>query len=207
MENESILKKVKYEYTKTPLSYQITEYDCGQTTFLNALRYLFKRAEIEPEVIKTIMQTTLDVNNRKGEIGKGGTSIYAIEFLSNWINNISKTSKMKMKTKILTGEEVDIHSNELKECLEKGGVAILRVWQSDEHYVLCTKIDDQYVYLFDPYYLNINYYDKDKECEIIKDRSFEFNRKVSIERLEKKSKKDFAFVDGKNKSMLLINRI
>ena len=207
MENESILKKVKYEYTKTPLSYQITEYDCGQTTFLNALRYLFKRAEIDPEVIKTIMQTTLDVNNRKGEIGKGGTSIYAIEFLSNWINNISKRSRMKMKTKILIGEKVDIHSEELKECLEKGGVAILRVWQSDEHYVLCTKIDEEYVYLFDPYYLNINYYDKDKECEIIKDRSFEFNRKVSIERLEKTSKKDFAFVEGRNKSMLLINKI
>lgn len=34
--------KVKYEYTKTPLDYQITEYDCGATTLLNALRYLFK---------------------------------------------------------------------------------------------------------------------------------------------------------------------
>ena len=25
--------KVKYEYTKTPLDYQITEYDCGQLLF------------------------------------------------------------------------------------------------------------------------------------------------------------------------------
>ena len=200
------IEKIKYEYTKTPLSYQITEYDCGQTTFLNALRYLFKRSEIEPEVIKTIMQITLDVDNKKGEIGKGGTSIYAIEFLSNWINNISKISKMKMKTQIIKGKDVNINNIDFKKCLANGGVAILRVWQSEEHYVLCTKIEGEYVYLFDPYYLNINYYDKDKDCEIIKDRSFEYNRKVKISRLEENNKKDFTFVDGENRSMLLISR-
>ena len=65
------MDKVKYEYTKTPLEYQLTEYDCGTTTLLNALRYLFKRSEIEPEIYKFIMQYTLDNTNNNGEIGKG----------------------------------------------------------------------------------------------------------------------------------------
>lgn len=200
------MEQIKYEYTKTPLSYQITEYDCGQTTFLNALRYLFKRSEILPSVIKTIMQYTLDLSDESGELGKGGTSVYAIEFLSNWINEISKNSNMKMNTKILKHEEANIDNNELQACLDKGGCAILRIWQEQEHYVLCTKIDDKNVYLFDPYYLNINYYDNDNECEIIKDRPFEFNRKVLKERLRRFDKEDFSLVEGKNREILLINR-
>ena len=200
------MEEVKYEYTKTPLSYQITEYDCGQTTLLNALRYMFKRCEILPNVIKTIMQYTLDLNDNEGEIGKGGTSIYAMEYLSNWINEISTHSEMKMVTQILKGEEANIDNEKIKYCIDKGGCAILRVWQSEEHYVLCTKIEQEYVYLFDPYYLNINYYDTDEECEIIKDRPFEFNRKVSKERLSKLNKEDFSLVDGKNREILLINR-
>ena len=200
------MNKVKYEYTKTPLSYQITEYDCGQTTFLNALRYLYKRSEIEPQITKMIMQNTLDQTNSNGEIGKGGTSIYATEFLAKWLNDISNTSNMKMKVKIIRGTEVNTGNKDLLRCLKDNGVAIFRVWQSEEHYVLCTNIDDKYVYIFDPYYLNINYYNSDKECGIIKDRSFEFNRKISKSRLDEFSKRDFSFVDGKNREMILINR-
>ena len=200
------MEQIKYEYTKTPLSYQITEYDCGQTTFLNALRYMFKRSEILPRVTKTIMQYTLDLSDGNGELGKGGTSVYAIEFLSNWINEISRNSDMKMNTRILKNEEANIDNKELKNCIDEGGCAIFRIWQDEEHYVLCTKIDDENVYLFDPYYLNINYYDNDTECEIVKDRPFEFNRKVLKERLRRFNKEDFSLVEGKNREILLINR-
>ncbi len=200
------MNKIKYEYTKTPLSYQITEYDCGQTTFLNALRYLFKRNEIEPQITKMIMQNTLDQTNKEGEIGKGGTSIYAIEFLAKWLNDISNVSNMKMQIQVIKGKDVNTNNKDLLCCLQKGGVAIFRVWQSEEHYVLCTNIDATYAYIFDPYYLNINYYDTDTECEIIKDRAFEFNRKITKTRLDEFSQKDFSFVDGENREMLLINR-
>lgn len=72
------MNNIKYEDTKTPLDYQITEYDCGTTTLLNALRYLFKRSEISPEVYKFIMQYTMDQTNGLGEIGKGGISVSSI---------------------------------------------------------------------------------------------------------------------------------
>ena len=35
---------------KNPLHYQISEYDCGPTSMLNAIIYLFDRDEIPPEV-------------------------------------------------------------------------------------------------------------------------------------------------------------
>ena len=94
---------------------------------------------------------------------------------------------------------------ELINCLNNGGVAIFSVWLTEEHYVLCTKLDEKYAYLFDPYYLNINYCDKDSSCEIIKDRPFEFNRKVERSRLDERSKKDYSFIDGKESKILIIN--
>lgn len=201
MENE-----VKYEYTKTPLDYQITEYDCGTTTLLNALRYLFKRSEISPEIYKYIMQYTLDKSNELGEIGKGGTSVYALEFLSNWLNENGRNKGMNIICRNLSKEEISIYNNELKSKIDNGAVAILRIYQDCEHYCLLTKLDEDYAYIFDPYYLNINYYDEDNEVEIIKDRPFEFNRKVKKERVEEKTERDFALVRGENSEIIIIER-
>ena len=200
------MEKIKYEYTKTPLEYQITEYDCGTTTLLNALRYLFKRSEIEPEIYKFIMQYTLDNTNKDGEIGKGGTSVYAMRFLSDWINNNASKKGMKMKSIYINGESVSIYNEILIQKIENGAVALLRLYQDVEHYCLLTKLDDKFAYLFDPYYLNINYYDKDDEVEIIKDRPFEFNRKVKKERVENGKNKDFSLVKGKNSEIIIIEK-
>ena len=37
---------------KIPLRYQMSEYDCGPISMLNAISYLFEREEIPPEVIR-----------------------------------------------------------------------------------------------------------------------------------------------------------
>ena len=37
-----------------PLHYQLPEYDCGPTSMLNAVSYLFRREEIPPEIIRSI---------------------------------------------------------------------------------------------------------------------------------------------------------
>ena len=39
---------------KNLLIYQSTEYDCGPTTLTNAIRYLFDREEIYPDIVKYI---------------------------------------------------------------------------------------------------------------------------------------------------------
>lgn len=57
-----------------------------------------------------------------------------------------------IKTKIIEGKEAEISNSIFLECINKGGVALLRVWDNVEHYVLCTKVEENSVYIFDPYY-------------------------------------------------------
>jgi hypothetical protein len=68
---------------KIPLRYQISEYDCGPTSLLNAMSFLFQREEITPELIRNIMLYSLDSYGSGGVLGKSGTSRMAMAFLSN----------------------------------------------------------------------------------------------------------------------------
>ena len=40
---------------KIPLHYQVSNYDCGPTSLVNALNVLFEREDIPPELIRNIM--------------------------------------------------------------------------------------------------------------------------------------------------------
>jgi hypothetical protein len=138
---------------KNQLSYQTSEYDCGPTTLTNAIRYLFERDEIVPEIIKTISLYTLDTYDNNGEYGKSGTSCMAMMFLSNWFNHFGKIKKFPIYTEILLEKKVWVSQNsKIIECLQQGGTVILCVWLGDvKHYVLLTDIDGDYLCLFDPY--------------------------------------------------------
>lgn len=196
---------IDYKNMKSPLCYQLSEYDCGQATILNAINFLFRRGEIQPVIIKHVEQQTLDMLGQDGQIGKSGTSNYAMEYLCNWINLNSNRINMDLGAKLL--KEVDINNKELNECINNGGVAIFRVWQDCEHYVLCTALDEEYVYMFDPYYLDENEYDNDTECRIVSDKPFNYNRIVSKRRLNENSKEDFALVkNGESKILLLFRK-
>ena len=140
------------------------------------------------------------------KLEKVGTSVYAMKFLSNWLNENASKKGMNIKCTYIDKENVSIYNKEIDK-INDGAVAILRVYQDVEHYCLLTKIDNEFAYLFDPYYLNINYYDKDDEVEIIKDRPFEFNRKVKKERIENENNKDFSLVKGENSGMIIIEKI
>lgn len=196
----------RYKNMKTPLAYQITEYDCGQATLLNAMRYLFKRGEVPPVVIKYITQYTLDTVGQNRQIGLCGTSPHAIEYLANWINNNNSSLNIDIKAKILRKNEVDINNASLSDCIKRGGVAIFRVWSDCEHYVLCTKMDEKNAYIFDPYYLDEREYDDDLECTMVFDKPFEYNRIVSKKRFNSLSKNDFSFVKNEESKILLLYR-
>jgi putative hemolysin len=194
-------ENLSYKNMKTPLSYQVTEYDCGQATLLNAIRYLFKRGEIPPIIIKYITQFTLDTVGENGQIGVCGTSTHAIEYLANWINNSKASINLNLHAKILNKDDVNINNIELNECIKNGGVAIFRVWADCEHYVLCTNIDDK---IFDPYYLNKCEYDDDPDCIMIDDRPFEYNRIVNKKRFNENTKNDYSFVKNEESRILLL---
>lgn len=191
---------------KNPLSYQSTEYDCGPTSMLNAINFLFNRNEISPDVIKSIMLYCLDSYNKKGEAYKSGTTGMAMMFLANWLNQFGKVKKWPIQCEMLTGDSVRITQNsKIAECLGQGGAVVARVMLGCWHYVLLIGIDNEYVYLFDPYY-RIKPFTTDG-IDMIKDEPAKMNRKVKHEILNSEGKGYYALGKKEGREcMILFNK-
>lgn len=137
---------------KVPLRYQITEYDCGPTSLLNGLSFLFEREEIPPEVVRNIMLFCLDSYGADGVSGKSGTSHAAMQFLSHWLDGFGQTGRLPLSSVYLSGQDVNFRQNSLlRDALIRGGAAVVRVDLEGWHYILLTGIDGDRVYAFDPY--------------------------------------------------------
>ena len=191
---------------KNPLGYQTTEYDCGPTTLLNAINFLFHREEISPDVVKGITTYSLDGYNTRGEAYKSGTSHMAMMFLSNWLNQFGRVRKWPIYAEVVTGREVDIRQNsQIVSALQQGGVVIVKCMLGVWHYVLLTGIDENYVYLFDPYYRKYPF--KEEGIFMIKDEPTKWNRKVTYDVLNSFEKKNYAMghID-KRESVILYNQ-
>ncbi len=91
---------------KNVLNYESSEYDCGPTTLTNALRYLFERCDIPPELLKAIALYTLDAYNEEGETGRSGTSAMAMQFLASWFEQFGRCKKFPISASFLLGEQV-----------------------------------------------------------------------------------------------------
>lgn len=191
---------------KNPLSYQSTEYDCGPTTMINAINYLFHRNEISPEVLKYIMLYSLDGYNNKGEAGKKGTTGMAMLFLATWLNQFGKVKKWPIDCENVTGEEVYIGQNsKVTGALQQGGAVVARVKLGNWHYVLLTGIDDEWVYLFDPYYRKNPF--KDKNIEMIANEPTKMNRRVRYMALNDEGKGYYALGNTSDRECtILYNR-
>ena len=138
---------------KNPLHYQLSEYDCGPTTMLNAMSYLFEREEIYPELIRNIMLYCLDCYGCEGTPGKSGTSRAAMMFLSNWLNGFGEIRNFPVTSRYLSGKSVYLGSESyVTDTLRKGGVAVVRLYYDEPHYVLLTGQREGLVEMFDPYY-------------------------------------------------------
>ncbi len=176
---------------KNPLHYQTTEYDCGPTTMLNAISYLFHRQDIAPEVVRNIMLYSLDGYNKDGEAHKNGTTGMAMLFLANWLNQFGRVKKWPVHCKVMNGKEVRIsQSSRIAECLGQGGAVVARVMLGVWHYVLLTGIDDQYIYVFDPYYRVKPFYRKG--IDIINDAPTRMNRRILHDIMNSGGKGDYA---------------
>ncbi|MBN1847258.1 MAG: hypothetical protein JW932_01595 [Deltaproteobacteria bacterium] len=137
-----------------PLQYQISEYDCVPTAFMNAVTYLYERNEIPPMVIHHIYLYSLDTVGREARLGSAGTSRYAIRLLGNWLNSY-KFKKFSVTTEYLEGEEVHVDpGNRLFVCLSEGGVVLCNVFLGirQEHYIMLMEIKEGWVYCFDSYF-------------------------------------------------------
>ena len=189
---------------KIPLRYQNTEYDCGTTSFVNALAYLYDREDIPVELLKAIYKFTLDAEGNDGVVGTGGTSRKHSELLAKYFTEFAnKNDNFDIKCEVLYSENVTLEV--IKNTLKNKGVVLARCWQDAEHYILITNIDENFAYIFDPYYLPEDYYIKDDFVAIML-HEHTFNRIVKIERLIDEKLKDFSLLEKDNRFIILLNR-
>lgn len=138
---------------KNPLHYQLSEYDCGPTSMLNAISFLFEREDIPPEVIRNIMLYSLDCYGAEGAPGKSGTSCTAMMFLSHWLDGFGQVGHLPVSSRYLSGKSVYMGTESLiNDALRRGGEAVVRLYFDVDHYVLMTGEQEGCILLFDPYY-------------------------------------------------------
>ena len=183
-----------------PLNYQVGEFDCGTTAFVNALSYLLGRNGISPSILKAVYRYTIDGFDDYGVYkGGGGTTKNGMKLLCNWINKHEKIKCAQFENEFVNKELIE-------KCISNNGVVVARCYQDYEHYVTIVDIDDKYVYIFDSYYLNENAYLFDKDVKVVLDKPNKYNRKVSVKRVFSQTKKDFSLGDNSFRECILINR-
>lgn len=189
---------------KTPLRFQVTEFDCGTVSLTNAVSYLFDRENIPAMLLKAIHKYTLDCYDENGNLGNGGTSREAVNKLCHWITRYSSENDFGIVCDRRVKEDVTIEA--IKDCIDKNGCVFIRLWQEVEHYVIITNIKKDKVYIFDPYYLEKEHYNKDKDVKIVFNKPFTHNRIVNIKRLFSDNKKDFSLGDIEGRECVLMYR-
>lgn len=189
---------------KIPLRFQITEFDCGTLALQNAISFLYERETIPADLIRAVSTYTLDCYGEDGKLGDGGTSKEAMNLMTTWIEGYAKRNLFDIHCERYTDKDVTLSL--IRICLAKKGVVLIRTYQVGEHYAIVTHIDDEYVYIWDSYYLDEDYYDPDNKVTIIFDKPFDYNRKVALDRFVSEIKKDFALGPIENRECVLFSR-
>ena len=63
-----------------------------------------------------------------------------------------------------------------------------------------------FLHIFDPYYLEEDYYTTDNDVVIVLHETFSHNRLVKIERLFDEDKKDFSLLEKDKRSIIVLKR-
>lgn len=188
---------------KNPLHYQLSDYDCGPTSVLNAVSYLFEREQIPPEIVRNVMLYCLDCHSLDGTPGKLGTSTSAMMFLSNWLDNFGKVGIMPISSFYLSGEMVYLgQSSSVNDALVRGGAVVVRLFYDEWHYILLTGINDEYIYAFDPYYRVEPF--EDERIKIVSDKPFGYNRIIPVEYFNNTEEKLYAFAGTDTREAVII---
>ena len=192
---------------KNPLHYQLSEYDCGPTAMLDAISYLFEREEIPPELIRNIMLYCLDCYGAEGAPGKSGTSRAAMMFLSNWLNGFGEIHDLPVSSRYLSGKSVYLgQESYINDALRRGGAAVVRLFYDEPHYVLLTGVKDGVVEMFDPYYRDTPFPEKD--ILLVTDHVTSCNRLVPEHYFNKEAEEIYALgpIDGREAVLVFNDR-
>ena len=190
---------------KTPLHYQISEYDCGPTSILNAMSFLFPREELPPEILRNTMLYCLDCYSKEGHAGKSGTSCMAMMFLSNWLDGFGKAGLLPVSSRYLRGEDVFLgESSRINDALHRRGAVVVRLWFEVEHYVLLTGIEGETIRLFDPYYQEEPFVGTEAPVQIDLAHPLQYNRRAPAAFFNRETQELYAFGKKEEREAVLL---
>lgn len=191
---------------KIPLRFQITEFDCGTIALQNAISYLYDRENVPAELIRAISIYTVNCYDERGNISEIGTSKDVMANMTVWIDNFLHQCNFGLNCRRYVGENINLE--EIKKCVDNKGCALFKTYREGmEHFVIITMVDDEFLYIWDSYYLGETYYDTERKISIIFNKPFHYNRKVSKERFLDSNTKDFALGPVNERECLLFNKI
>ena len=192
---------------KNLLNYQSSEYDCGPVSLTNALRFLFQREELAPDMLRAISLYTLDAFGEEGLAGGRGTSRFAMQFLANWFNQYGACRNFPIEAQFAGGELVFLSpASAVTACLQQGGAAVVRCYlEEDPHYVLLTAALGDDVGLFDPYFMERAEFDAlASGARFVADQPRLMNRVVSAARLNQTDTAHYALGPLEAREALLL---
>ena len=167
---------------------QISDYDCGSTSLLNALKYFYKKDEIPIDIIKIIYKNSLDSKNKI--IGDCGTSKKAMKKIVKKLNKYCDNHNFLLKFRYLEKELCE--NKNIKDCIDHNGIVIVRSILDLDHYYLITNIDEEYVYIWDPY---------------LEERNFTYyNVKIEINKIDTEKEINYSLGNLNKRECILINK-
>ena len=188
---------------KNPLHYQLSEYDCGPTSMLNAISCLFEREDIPPEIIRNIMLYCLDCYGAEGSPGKSGTSCTAMMFLYNWLEGFGHTGKLSISSQYLSGKSVALGKDSaINDALRRGGVAVVRLYYDVAHYVLLTGEHEGNILMFDPYYQTESFPQED--IIVTLEHPFSYNRIGPMSYFNRENHDIYAMGESDSREVVLL---
>lgn len=192
---------------RMPLHYQVSECDCGPTTLINMLIYLYSRPMIPQDIIPMIYEYTLDgyesvIPPVKYDHGTSDRAM--ISFAKNIQQRIFEDiPDFHIEAEVLKEKEVFIdHNSTMESWIKNGGVAVTKVWVKEPHYVLITKANarKKNIYLFDPYYRNRQFHKEDITWTL--DHPHDYNVCIPYDYMNQIARTYYSF--GKTEERLVI---
>ncbi|WP_130836434.1 hypothetical protein [Lachnoclostridium sp. Marseille-P6806] len=196
---------------KTPLQYQITEFDCGRASLINALLFLLDREGIRPEALHLIERATLDNVDENCKFGYCGSSEAGFRYFANRMHHYHEQTAFPVDCLFISGRDVSMREGSLlRDALLQGCVAVSCLLnEGDLHYALLNGIctddsGDAVVNMFDPYYEAPECF-LDRRVQVIGDDPF-VNRKVRFDVFDDEDAQNYNFAGYEEKFALLLRR-
>ncbi|MBE5807706.1 MAG: peptidase C39 [Clostridiales bacterium] len=192
---------------KNDLISQSSEFDCGPTSLVNAIRFLYEREEVPPAVLKHIWAMGNDTFNEQGHPGKHGTSKASMRYMAEWLNAFGRGCGFPIRARFLELDGAVITpGGDVWACLTRGGCAVMRCHSGGYgHYVLLTAIlSETELGLFDPYDEEPEPHEEPWRC--VADEPKRMNRAVDLSVMNRFDKADYAMGKREEREILLVER-